>query len=301
MHNGKHSLPGAEECVRYLARDRGLPLIILSNTSSPSKTTLGRLPGLGFEAKDFVGAVTSGEEAARIIRETYGRDMKDEKKKFVWFTWSPGNTNAPDPLRFLEKCGNVEPTLDPSEADFVVAHGSGCIRGAAAEDGGETPVKSMGSFIDDADLTEVDKILRQCARRNLPLICANPDLVVLYHEGGFKHMPGKIARRYESEEMEGNSVKWFGKPHASHFEACLRELGLDRSQVAHVGDSLHHDIAGANAAGVDSIFIAGGIHRGELQGEGEDSGELLLDEERLQALFKKEGHTPTHVLPMFRL
>jgi len=30
------------------------------------------------------------------------------------------------------------------------------------------------------------------------------------------------------------------------------------------GDSLEHDVAGANKAGISSVFIAGGIHAGDL-------------------------------------
>ena len=303
LHNGKDALPGAVDCVRYLARERNLPLIILSNTSSPARTTLARLPGLGFDPADFVGAVTSGEEAARLVAERYGA-APGPAKEFVWFTWPLGHTNAPDPLRFLEDCGNVRPTLDVSRASFVVAHGSGCIRGAAVDgDGAEEPAtRSMGSFLDDGDLTAVDAVLRACRARELPLVCANPDRVVLYHAGGFKHMPGKIAARYE--EL-GGDVTWFGKPEASHFAACLRELGLDRARVAHVGDSLRHDVAGARAAGIDSVFVVGGIHGEELlggaPGGGEGQGKALPDEAELEAFFRREGCEPTHVVPMFRL
>lgn len=300
MHNGQCSLPGAVECVRHLARERRLPLIILSNTSSPSAATLKRLPDLGFDAADFVGAVTSGEEAARLIKETYGAGAAP--KSFVWFTWAPGNDGVPDPRRFLENCGNVVPTLDPSEADFVVAHGSGCIRALGVGENGKPLTRSMGSFLDDGDMTEVNAVLKECKSRDLPLICANPDLVVVSPAGGFRHMPGKIAASYEGER-HGGAVRWFGKPHAAHFEACLRELGLDRTRVAHVGDSLHHDVAGANAVGIDSIFVAGGIHGKELLGNGEDGdAEVVLPSEaELEAFFRREGLAPTHVVPMFRL
>ena len=46
------------------------------------------------------------------------------------------------------------------------------------------------------------------------------------------------------------------------FEAALKLLGpdVDPSRVLHCGDSLMHDIAGANAAGIHSLFVAGGIH-----------------------------------------
>jgi ribonucleotide monophosphatase NagD (HAD superfamily) len=75
------------------------------------------------------------------------------------------------------------------------------------------------------------------------------------------HMPGKIAQRYE--ELGGKVIS-FGKPYKEHFEACLRDLGLPKDRVAHVGDSLHHDIAGANDTGIASVFAAGGIHHEEL-------------------------------------
>ena len=290
LHNGKHALPGAEELVKHLV-DSGKKLIILSNTSSPSTTTIKRLPGLGFDPNDFIGAVTSGDEASRLIKEKYGSGPR--KKKFVWFTWKPGFGNAPPPLAFLRQCGNVEPAETVDEADFVVAHGSGVVRGPGED--GDASIQSMGSFLDDGDLTEVDSVLQRCRERHLPMICANPDFVVMYADGGFRHMPGKIAKRYE--ELGGDCT-YFGKPHSPHFMACLRELRLDKDRVAHVGDSLHHDIAGANAAGIPSIFVTGGIHCNDL---GKPNGELP-DEDALEALFEKEGgHVPTHVVPMFRL
>lgn len=46
------------------------------------------------------------------------------------------------------------------------------------------------------------------------------------------------------------------KPQAALFEAGLGLLGLDRSEVLHVGDSLTSDVAGANALGVDVAWVA---------------------------------------------
>lgn len=308
MHNGKNPLDGALECVRTLEQQRKL-LIVLSNTSSPSKTTLQRLDQqLGFDKSWFLGAITSGEEAARYIRETFG--STGEKKKFVWFTWDVDNENVPNPIDFLDLCGStVEPTLDLDQADFVIAHGSGAIRGYDAN--GEMKVQSMGNFLNDGNLetgTPIDAMLRACADRGLPLVCANPDEVVVYHDGSLKHMPGKIALKYSSiwkERVDENTptIRIFGKPHKEHFEACLRELELAASspsplRVAHVGDSLHHDVAGAKGAGVPSIFIVGGIHAEELLAD-EDGG-VVPSRKALEDFFEKEGHTPTHVLPLFQ-
>jgi ribonucleotide monophosphatase NagD (HAD superfamily) len=108
------------------------------------------------------------------------------------------------------------------------------------------------------------------------------------------HMPGKIAERYE--ELGGSCVS-FGKPHAPHFEACVRALGLPKDKVVHVGDSLHHDVKGANASGLASVFVVGGIHREELASE---LG-ALPTKEKLDEIIAKHNQIPTHVIPMFRM
>lgn len=48
------------------------------------------------------------------------------------------------------------------------------------------------------------------------------------------------------------------------YEACAAALdraGVSSSaRVAAVGDSLHHDVLGAARAGIDSVFVCGGVH-----------------------------------------
>jgi ribonucleotide monophosphatase NagD (HAD superfamily) len=92
------------------------------------------------------------------------------------------------------------------------------------------------------------------------MICANPDLVVM--RGSTLHLcAGGLAKWYEEA---GGRVRWHGKPFCSVYDTCLGLLGIDdRSRVLAVGDSLRTDIAGAGAAGLDSILIAGGIHARE--------------------------------------
>jgi len=155
-------------------------------------------------------------------------------------------------------------------------------------------VSSLGSFMTDGSFDSIDPLLAECAKRDLPMVCANPDFIVHLAGGEIAHMPGKMLQRYQ--DLGATKVYSFGKPHVEHFEACLRDLGLDKNQVAHVGDSLHHDVAGANACGVDSIFVAGGVHCKELGPVG-----VLPSEAALEDLFSEEGHVPTHVVPMFRL
>lgn len=150
----------------------------------------------------------------------------------------------------------------------------------------------------------------------------------------------------------GGSVLQFGKPNPRHFLACLDNLKIpyDTQQqqqqqqsilgVAHVGDSLEHDVVGANAAGIDSIFVLGGIHAEELglvpTGSSEGVGIVVVDNddvnvgsdgvdgggdvvvlnvgegkqsivsrkvltEKLELFFEQKGIWPAHVIPSLSL
>lgn len=63
-----------------------------------------------------------------------------------------------------------------------------------------------------------------------------------------------------------------------------------------------HDIVGAASAGVDSIFVAGGIS-GEELGVDAKAGKppFHLDPAILEKLFAQEGVTPTWTMPLFSL
>jgi ribonucleotide monophosphatase NagD (HAD superfamily) len=135
--------------------------------------------------------------------------------------------------------------------------------------------------------------------KNLPAVCANPDYIVQTPSGdGVAFMPGKIAQRYE--EL-GGTCTTFGKPGIEHFEACITKLdGIEKHRVAHVGDSLHHDIAGAANANIPCIFVTSGIHKLEL---GTAFGELP-PQEKLEEVMTNEIGTkirPTHVVPAFKM
>ena len=93
-----------------------------------------------------------------------------------------------------------------------------------------------------------------------------------------------------------------GKPHAAIYERALGALeraGVDRARVAAVGDSMHHDVAGAAAAGVDSVLVAGGVHAAEL-GVAQGAHEAV-DADRLAAFLADFDAQPTHVVPGFTL
>jgi ribonucleotide monophosphatase NagD (HAD superfamily) len=300
--DGAKALEGSIECIQQL-HTHGRKLVILSNSCAPSNMALAKLPTYGFDSTVFVNAVTSGEESIKYILDKFGGGGDKDKttpssspssstvplppKKVIWLTWD-GAGDMPDPLPYLHRCGNIEPAMTVAEADFVLAHGCQVWWKS------NTTKIPLIDFLHHGSLQSIEPILEEALQYNLPLLCANPDYTVVNPDGTIGYMPGNIGRRYT--EM-GGTVTNFGKPHVEHFDACLHELGIPRDRVAHVGDSLHHDIQGANDTGIASIFISSGIHAEAL---GVTSFGQMPSKHALQTLFEREGQTPTHVIPAVR-
>src|SRR5712691_544195 len=115
------------------------------------------------------------------------------------------------------------------------------------------------------------------------MVCANPDLGVI-HDGKPALCAGALAEHYE---RVGGRVRWHGKPYPSVYGSCLALLGVaDRRRLLAIGDSLRTDIAGAAAAGIDSLLIAGGVHAGEFTADG------VLDPDRIAAALAASGTNP---------
>jgi ribonucleotide monophosphatase NagD (HAD superfamily) len=70
IRDSDSALEGAPECVTELVKS-GKKLVILSNSSSLSSATVERLPKFGFDPENFVGAVTSGQEACHYIKDKF--------------------------------------------------------------------------------------------------------------------------------------------------------------------------------------------------------------------------------------
>ena len=109
-------------------------------------------------------------------------------------------------------------------------------------------------------------MLAALANRGVPMICANPDLVV---ERGSQLIPcsGLLARRYAAL---GQTVIQAGKPYAPVYAAARRKLSnpLPLSAILAIGDGIHTDIEGACAQGIDSIYIASRVNLGDAAEDG---------------------------------
>ena len=107
-------------------------------------------------------------------------------------------------------------------------------------------------------------LLEDAVERSVPMLCANPDQRTIDVDGVTPlYMPGTMADAYRDM---GGEVVLYGKPGVSHFAAALRAAGVDDAgRALMVGDSLRHDVLGAAAAGLDSLFVVdSGVHAKDL-------------------------------------
>lgn len=92
-------------------------------------------------------------------------------------------------------------------------------------------------------------------RNPRPVIVGNPDIVAP-REGGFSVEPGNFA--HQLADVTGVEPRFFGKPFGNVFDLTFARLGrFDPARTVMVGDSLHTDILGGQAAGIKTALIAG--------------------------------------------
>ncbi|PXW65925.1 TIGR01459 family HAD-type hydrolase [Methylobacterium sp. B4] len=234
LHDGTRGHAAAGEA---LIRFRGLPgarprrVILVSNAPRPWQGVQKILDGYGVPREAYDAILTSGDLTRRLIAEHPGERI-----------YHLG------PERDAPVFDGLDLTLVPgTEAQRIVC---------------------TGLFDDDAETAEDYRAaLADFRARDVPMICANPDLVV---ERDRKLIPcaGLIAQAYAAI---GGSVVYAGKPYRPIYETALAMAGeLDGlpapevSRTVAVGDAIRTDIAGASACGIPSILVARGIHAEEL-------------------------------------
>lgn len=245
VHDGVRAYASA---VEALARFRagGGTVVLLTNAPVPIHRVEAMLEARRVPPGTYDAIVSSGEIALAHIR--------DKGYRAVSFI-GPRQRDA----AFFERASAADVPLGRAEA--IVCTG-------LTDDVNET----VDSYRD---------VLARGQVLGLPFVCANPDLVV--DVGGRLFLcAGALADAYEKL---GGSVYWAGKPHATAYtaaKACaerLRRQSVQDEKILVIGDAIRTDLAGAARAGLDAIFVAGGIHRHEAM-----TGSAI-DPAKLAALF----------------
>ena len=244
--------------------------------------------------------------------------LKEEEKKVLFLSNSP--LRSADMSKVLERMGvkrglyygvltageivyhEMRRRMDPffSDLGYRCFHIGPETSWLPYADLGYTPVSDINEadffFVtgttEKFDLPEnYEPLFKKGLSRHLPMICACPDSFVL-RKGVPCMMAGALAAQYQ---QLGGAVFWRGKPDPSVFLYCVEGLKTDKSRVAVIGDCVQTDIYGANLAGLDALFIAGGIHTGEL---GINRGQQP-DANRVISLMNRNACTARAVLPAF--
>jgi HAD superfamily hydrolase (TIGR01459 family) len=230
VHDGVAPFPGVLDCMGRLIA-AGKRLVLLSNAPRRADDVVRRIAQIGVPEALFHGVMSSGEEAWRYLH-----DRSDPF--YAGLGRCCLHIGSERDLEIREGLG-LAFVEEPDRADFIL---------------------NTGPAEWDDTLDTYALLLRGAIERGLPMVCANPDLVVV-HAGKPALCAGALAEEYE---RMGGRVRWHGKPYPSVYDSCLTLLGIaDRSRILTIGDSLRTDIAGADAAGIASLLIAGGIHAGD--------------------------------------
>ena len=254
MHDGTNGYKHAIETIEFL-KQKKKNLFIISNSSKRKKSSEEKLPKLGFKKSSFINVLTSGEMIWNLINKKYLFSQKDNKCFHIF------DDSKEDGLLFREglKLSFVNKIED---ADFILA----C-----------TPFSNMQPI-------DYVPILNTAIEKKLIMYCANPDFETLdkNSENNIICM-GAISEIYKKM---GGVVIIKGKPEIDIYIETTKSINLDKTKTVAVGDSLFHDIKGANNFSIDSILVKSGIHK---------------DLEIINMLCKNHQISPTYLIDDFTI
>lgn len=232
LHDGIRPYRGAIKALERLAA-AGKRVALLSNAPRRAALIEISLSQMGFAPHLYALLMSSGEAVHAALRD------------------------RPDPWhrRLFNPCWHLGPSRDRS-----VFEGLGLEITDKPEGAGFCV--ATGVDLNEETLEDYRPVLDRGLARRVPMICANPDIVVPVGQQ-MVICPGAFAQYYAER---GGDVFWHGKPHRPIYErlfAGLEALGgpVDRTRTIAVGDGLPTDILGASDIGISSALVLSGIHR----------------------------------------
>lgn len=224
MHNGARAHPAAGEACRRFRANGGI-VVLLSNAPRPFSAVVPHMTSLGVDPDAYDTGVTSGDATREMISDWQGRPLLHI---------------GPERDRGLFAGYDIQFAM-PQTAEVIVCSG-------LRDDLTETP----------ADYTD---LFAGLLARDVPMICANPDIMVEKGER-LLYCAGALAADYEAK---GGRVTYAGKPHIPIYDRTLREIArlkgrpVAKDKILCIGDGVETDLEGAHNAGFRSVFIASPI------------------------------------------
>ena len=210
-------------------RKKNIPIILLSNAPRKSEIVAKKLANIGIKPNLYDKIISSGDVCkSELITNT---NLVPGVK--YYFIGLKEDNDLLDSTKFEE-------SLSPKNSDFILITGP-------------------RDFNDNLELYTTE--LKECLNNKLPMICANPDKIVVRQTGKKIFCAGAIAEVYQNL---GGDVIQFGKPYKNVFSEALKHLKLlspniNLKNVSVIGDGLETDILGGNSIGINTILITSGI------------------------------------------
>ena len=258
VHNGERHFPVAASALAR-AREAAIPVVLITNSPRRSADVVAQMNAIGVPPSAYDRVVTSGDVT---------RDLIAEGPRKIFHIGADRDFTLYEGL-------DVE-LVEEFEASGVVC---------------------TGLFDDEVEKPEdYTELLRRLRVRNLPFICANPDIMV---ERGERIIwcAGALARDYA---QFGGRTLIAGKPYAPIYTVAMKEVAeslgrpVERSEVLAIGDGMLTDVKGAADNGFDVLYVSGGIHA-------RDYGDAAQpDPARLATFLEKHGYRPVAVIPKLR-
>ena len=255
LHNGITPRAGAIEALTNFRRQGGT-VIMVTNAPRQRKSVFLQLQNMGVPEGVLDTVVTSGDVTRELIRQG------------------------------AKKILHVAPQKDLNLFEGIDVE-------LVAEEDAETVVCS-GLWNEQTESPQdYEELFTRLQRRGLPLICANPDIVVHVGEK-LEYCAGALAREYDKL---GGRTLIAGKPHRPIYDVAIAETqqisgsSFDKSEILAIGDGMPTDIKGAADYGIDALYVSAGIHAGEY-GDADDP-----DHVGVQEFLVKSGHAPVAYLP----
>ena len=263
LMDGLQPYPSAPTCLKKL-RQQNKKIILLSNAPRQAHLVGEKLESIGI-ANSLYDHILSSGEATRLALSSRS-DKLPEGLGNTYFYIGPDRDNGLlDGLDYL-RLESLE------KASFILNTGP--------NDGGDSPEM-------------YDELLAKSHGLGLPMICANPDRVVVRQTGERLLCAGALADRYEKL---GGHVVYFGKPYKGIYSILFDQLAeCPKQNIVAVGDTLGTDIQGAHNFGLATTLVVGGVTATELG----VSGGQMPSSCRLEGHCSQAGITPTYAVPMF--
>lgn len=265
LHNGNRAIPETLAFLKKL-QERGKTVSISSNAPFRTSSVVSRLREYGLDPSLYQHILTGGEETHRhlMAMDTPQHARLGSKCYFI------GLSEMSEVLQDtgIQRCSSIE------EADFILA--------AGPNEWGQDP-------------EDYEEMLDLAYKRDLPMVCANPDLYV-FKERTKRLRAGQLAKNYENK---GGEVIYHGKPHKSFYKPILEEIkDIPREKILCLGDSFRTDIKGAYDSKLSSLLVLSPLSYDELGLTYHESRPSKEERKNILKEIEKQVYTPHYVIQL---